>query len=246
MAYLDKYGMVALEQCPWPGNIGDSCADSFRRLNLKIFVAGPSGFLPEVLITYRHTTTPNGDLRHPTAPEKDEKGNNWKEPDFSGDQWIAKYRCLRACHLPSVFFEVKEMEERLKSNWYRYGNNDFAHPATFSSINRGRGTKNSFNDLPVFAQAVLLTKFKYRWDDHYNCFRETENSSADWLNFLMHLIQCEMGGHTPSSQRAKEMIDPNLMWEKVKHYWKPEPNNEELLLDYELGIKKLWGICGAS
>lgn len=65
-------GMIELEQCGHPGNIGDSCAETCRFYILDPHIGlKPSSFI-----------TPTGFIRHPSAPE------GWRENDFSNDQLL--------------------------------------------------------------------------------------------------------------------------------------------------------------
>lgn len=66
---FDKYGCIEMEQCGWPGNIGDSCAETCRLKLLDGVILGLDVFKTDL-----------GFVRHPTAPE------GWRESDFSGDQ----------------------------------------------------------------------------------------------------------------------------------------------------------------
>ncbi len=233
--YFDEHNMVALEQCAWPGNVGDSVHDTNRYRGMNMFVNGANTLMIE---NYVSCTTNLGYLRHPSLKGfVDPKGNSWAEDDFSGDAWLAMQLGLRIGGFNGF---ANEMVQRLRDNWWRYGNGDFIHPGHISVIKRGEMRQNWFTDLPLHGQSILLHKFKWRWNDQYNCFRETEESSADWLNQLLALIHAERYGHTASSRKAKDILNLKVMMEKWEHYWRNEPDNS-LMLDLAwLAGKKLW------
>lgn len=71
---FDEIGCMVMEQCEWPGSVGDSCAETFRYAILSQSQAR----------TVSRFVTEKGYLRHPSLAGKPE----WDEADFSNDQLL--------------------------------------------------------------------------------------------------------------------------------------------------------------
>lgn len=70
MKFVD--GAMVMEQCEWPGSVGDSCAETFRYGILSGESMNVTPFIGE------------GFLRHPSLKGKE----GWDEADFSNDQLL--------------------------------------------------------------------------------------------------------------------------------------------------------------
>ncbi len=238
---FDEYGLIRMEKDGLPGDIGDSCAETFRYFHLRALLEPAAkednNIRKSVLLAMTNVRTNIGYLRHPLAPEKDDKGANWREPGFSHDQFKAMYMALRAFGFTGF---TGEAERRIKSNWYRTGDNNLIHPSYFTYSKRAHGRQNNMSDFPLIAQAYLLLKVKKRWNDEKKELEETKDSSCDWLNFFQMLIQAEMLGHTKYSQKAKEMVTPIQVIEKISSYYASQPNSEWIVSCYDQAVKKVW------
>ena len=228
---IDEFGMIVLEQNPEgdPGNLGDSWRETFADIHLD-FMLGKTDIDRSAKV-YGAASTAIGYLRHPHVPQ------DWREKDFSGDQWKMGYICL-ACVGPQG--AADEMRLRLKNNGYRYGNGDFAHPTIFTVISRGQSSRSAFKDLAILAQITALNLAPIRWNDERKWFESTSDASADWLNYLHMLFQCEYKGHTWASRLAKKLTNPRTAIAKVEAYYAKEPNCGWLLDKYRKVIVNVW------
>lgn len=75
---FDEYGCLVMERDGYPGDLGDSCAETCRYNLLEDF-----GF---TINLYRFYST-KGFLRHPDVPP------SWREDDFSADQALPLMLC---------------------------------------------------------------------------------------------------------------------------------------------------------
>lgn len=89
-------GAIVLEQCGWPGNIGDSAAETGRAA-----VLGVRG------LNLAQFRTDAGYVRHPTAPE------GWRESDFSNDQALPLYLGFHGAPFLDLHLR-SEMRDRYK------------------------------------------------------------------------------------------------------------------------------------
>lgn len=224
---FDKFQMIELEQCAAPGNIGDSCAETFRYWLLKYFVAGRDDqFVGTDLIreAMANTKTDLGYLRHPESP--------WRENDFSSDQWLPRF--LVAATL-SIHFEANEMIGRTPK---RTGNGDILSPLCEAAIDRYYTRDQlTWRDVALYGQALIF-KFPWRWNDEKKWFERSSGSSADYLNWFMFLMFCE-GKPSFWSKRAKKAVKPEVIIQKVRDYYKPEPRAFVVDL-YERAVKKIY------
>lgn len=242
---IDALGLIELEKDPEgsPGRIGDSCAETFRYYHLKFFVdhinhLNTSEYEKDrenVAKAYTILKTPTGYLRHPNVPL------DWREKDFAADQGIPMYLCLWAYDLP---FQGSEMESHFQEAGWRTGNGDLLPPTFFVARERSRTRPFVSWDLSLWGQALAFRYLPFRWSDDknkkwYERIERTSASSADWLNFLHLLIQCEYRGHTWASRRAKNTLSVERFINKIVAYYQDEPNNWAVGL-YVQAIKKLY------
>lgn len=219
--YINDQGGIVLEQCLWPGNIGDQMADTCRLIKVceGILAKDPLNQFAKYIrskLDHKQFISPYGYLRSPKAPYKGEldmDGNpikdSWREDDTSGDQYQAGLLVFD----PN---ERKEMRCRIVRNYCRYGNNQFIHPGFGMQLANWKwGTTQTLNSQ------VDLFQFKWRWSDEHNAFREMENSSADYLNYSL------VASDQPKWLR--ERTPASLLKEKWAHYWRNEPNKEFML-----------------
>lgn len=231
---FDENNLIVMEQCEFPGSIGDSCAETFRYSIFVHYLVKDQEFSKEAINKALSSTfTTTGFLRHPDAPK------GWREEDFTSDQF-----------LPRMITQDLVKADGL-SMWSYLENNKFctdstqrklATPGIFAAHYRGQRRPSLFWDAVSILGQVLLFKVPYRWDDGKNQFSPTETSSCDYLNWIILLIQCELLGHTLASRLAKRLMHPDLLKSKVLDYYKPEPNSKGFTDLYVQAIDKMYQV----
>jgi hypothetical protein len=200
----DDLGLIVMEQGGFPGNIGDSCAETCRLEVLKTVLhkGNPSLAIEEFV-------TETGYVRHPSAPE------GWREEDFSSDQ-----------ALPLFFaFEMNDpryasaMEDRFQSEGYRTGNGDLITPGLFFAL-MGWRLLLSFT---LVVQALIF-KLPYRWNDSIKWFEKSSGSSSDYLNWVITYLYCQYHGYHLFSDIAMWMVGVDKCFAEISSYYAPEPN----------------------
>lgn len=235
---FDHYGFLNSEKDPVgdPGRLGDSCANTFRWLQLAKYV-GPKPDQPNVAMQshvrelYEWLKTNKGYVRHPESI--------WREDDFVGDQAKPLLMGLDAWGL------WQEAQEVAKFHAFRYGNGDLVHPTFKASAARASGWPSWFWDISIYVQIVTMQKIPFRWNDEYFKqgrwpFERSEESSADWLNWFHMIIHAEMKGHTYWTRKAKAYASPREIASRITSYFSPEPNSEWLLELYLKAIIKAY------
>lgn len=212
-------GLVVLEQCEFPGNIGDSCAETCRLYVLKRFIGAPVENEKEILSQF---ITQKGIIRHPSSP--------WREDDTSSDQVLPLVVSATSWNEPipcSLFLN-------------RTGNGDLVSPNLFAAQKRLLGKSSWIYDLSILGQSVVF-KIPFRWNDEKKSFESSKDSSCDYLNFVMVLIQAvETNSMTWPIKRAIKITDKDMVLAKIKHYYRSEPNCENLISAYSLALEKIW------
>lgn len=203
--YRDSLNLMVSETSPYPGSIGDSCANTARSQVLN----------PKQTTCLQSFFTDTGCVRHPTAPD------GWRESDFSGDQL-----------LPLYLASDDETKLRLRKRFpTRSGNGNFLAPVVWSAMRELHLLTNFF----LFLQALLFM-LPYRWSDHeglkwYQRLEKTEGSSADYLNWFIVCV------YLKRMNKLYFNIDIDEVSHKVFDYYANEPNNVEVLQDYEVGFQ---------
>jgi hypothetical protein len=204
----DAEGCMISETSPWPGSIGDSCANTCRSEVLN----------PKDENVVKAFVTELGVVRHKSAP------SDWMEKDTSDDQLIPFYLAAPTYLKDSV------------RKWYPYkaGNGSLHNPLAYAVI---WGHWIGLNVL-LLLQLFTMTCVPYRWSDAdglkwYQRFERSAGSSADWLNWFVICVALKRQGHL--------LFKPNIdrVAHKVFDYYQNEPNNLEVLRDYEEAFK-LW------
>jgi hypothetical protein len=239
MAKFDSLGLIIMEQCEAPGSLGDSCAETFRYFLLDLYIRdSKSGLSAEewhtraqgIQAALRLTQTVRGYLRHPDVPI------DWREGDFTSDQFLPR-------QVVEQFLNVNfDMYRFLESNSYctNFPPTKLAQPGLFCAYNRGKGQPSLFWDAVAILGQALLFKFPYRWDDGRSAFESVEESSCDYLNWFMLLVQCEIYGCTVFSRLAKRLVSSTTLKMKVASYYAKEPNSLWILQLYEQAIDKAY------
>ncbi len=206
---LDDYKTMVMEQCPWPGNIGDSCAETSRYAHLKLLLGDD---IDDVNLNCFVTT--RGYIRHPTAPDA------WRERDFSSDQALPLF-------LAFSLFDAKQaqkMKYRMEDYKWRTGNGNLVSPLLYALLNESQFLLKLF----VVIQALLFA-FPTRWSDSKNQFESSIDSSCDYINY----IHC-----TVKVPRHYQLVHLDFLKEKVRQYYHNEPNSEFLIELYDKVIDK--------
>jgi hypothetical protein len=159
-----------------------------------------------------------GFVRHKTAPD------GWREGDFSDDQCIPLF-------LAAPDFVRKIIQQRLP---YKAGNGSLHNPLAYAVIwNHWIGL-----NLLLLLQLFIMACVPYRWSDRdglkwYQRFEKTEGSSADWLNWFVICVALKRKGRLFFKPPIYKVAD------KVWSYFQGEPNNQEVLADFQKGFD-LW------
>lgn len=161
--------------------------------------------------------TDTGCVRHPDTP--------WRESDFSGDQLIALFMAANG-----------EQRGRLRQLFpKRAGDGNLHAPLTWAIMNNHFILANLFLLLQK-----LLFALPYRYSDAdglkwYQRLQRMDEASADYLNFFVAAVYMKRCGV------LKINIDTEEVAHKVFHYYQNEPNNIEVLKDYEAGFNLIDG-----
>lgn len=214
--FFDTHGAVVMEEVPYPGNIGDSCAETCRYRLL-------SGLTFEELLKLSTAfITPTGYIRHPTSP--------WGEDDFTSDQALPLYLLFAG------FDQTEwrdEFERRLKDAGWKTGNGDYANLLFISAIYRAHQKQTWLTDLPILLQALAVRFIPYRWNEVAKWFERTEGSSCDWLNYFHVLNQGRRDTETITRKLAKLITPHSMVMTKIRSYYVNEPNSSTLLEMYQ-------------
>lgn len=221
---IDSYKTLVMDQCFWPGNIGDSCAETARYVHLKSLLGLPA---PEVDLNAFVTNT--GFVRHPTAPTSAQLPPNadgtpaasWRETDFSSDQGLPLFLAARKTDQRLANLIIS----RIFGDGYKTGNGDFVNPGFYSFLEN----LSWLTHVAVDVQALLL-RFPYRWSDSKNKFEPMEESAADYLNWIHSAVYC--------NPIERKLIHADVLKAKVAEYYAPEPNCQFLLDLYNQVIDK--------
>jgi hypothetical protein len=203
-----------MDQSSWPGNIGDSCAETSRYAHLKLLLG-----LPIDDVDLYAFISNSGFLRHPLAPaagEIDGKNESWRETDFTSDQGLPLFLAARKSDQSLARLIIS----RIHQDSYKTGNGDLVNPGFYALLTDTEWLLHVSTDV----QALLL-RFPYRWSDSKNRFEENEESAADYLNWIhcaVYLSPCE-----------RKLIPKDLLKAKVRKYYQPEPNCQFLLDLYD-------------
>lgn len=193
-------GAIELEQVDRPGSLGDSCAETARYAHLRMLLGNY-----EQDYNLHQFVTPFGYIRHPLVPE------DWRESDFSSDQALPLYLAFRRS---ADAARLNEMEHRLRSLGYRTGNGDLISPGLFAEAFA------NWLRTPLLLLQLALFKLPYRWNDEKRAFEATTGSSADYINFVHVAV------YAPAWLRKR--LNSKLIFEKVCHYYAPEPHSANI------------------
>lgn len=216
----DSNGLIEMEHCAFPGNVGDSCAETCRYISLVAFVF--NSFEQQAFSkAIEMFLSPVGVLRHPKSP--------WREDDTSSDQVLPLVVAADFCgfDLPGFVFKTKT------------GNGDYVSPMLFAVQKRFKRKQYWFFDLSILAQCYVF-KIPFRWNDEKKSFEGSKGSSCDYLNLIISLIHSvKTKTETWPIKKAIKSLDKDVVFQKVKDYYSNEPN-AFVVSWYEKAITKLW------
>ena len=210
---LDEYGCLMTEHEGYPSNIGDSCAETSRIFHIKWVLAD----WPDEYKLYQFITD-SGIIRHPNAPP------DWRETDIPTDQALPLYLATRFANYPRLNTIIKMM---IVDAGYRTGDGNLVSPIFFAIL---KGWKWLLN-LTLLGQ-IFLFKLPFRWSDSKKKFESNKDSSGDYLNFIHAAIY--------ASPFIRWFIGAEKLKQKVRHYYRDEPNVDWLLTDYDKFIERYW------
>lgn len=223
---IDEYGCIEMEQCKWPGSIGDSAAESGRYEHLNMLLGNYVH-----ICNLENFVTATGYIRHPTAPDAgavlpngEVTKESWRESDFSSDQALPLYLAWRK---GGNYVRTNQMERRFRRNFFRTGNGDLLTPGLFAEMYA------PLLRVPLLLAQLAIFKFKYRWNDELNRFEENTESSCDYINFIHVAV------YAPKWLRRR--IDARNLYNKVRDYYNVEPNCVFLKSLYHQVIFKYFG-----
>ncbi len=203
-----------MEQNGYPGNIGDSCAETSRYAHLKDLLNEDRSD-----VDLQQFQTETGFVRHPTAPE------GWREDDFSGDQALPLYLASR--DNPSADPIYWKLRNSIETTGYKSGNGDFISPVFYGLVT----DKQWLVSLSTAVQGLLF-RFPYRWSDAYKNIERQEGSSADYLNYLHAAVY--------ASPYARSFVSKATLKQKIRDYYEVEPNSLWLVQLYDRVIDLYW------
>lgn len=203
---LDEDNLIEMEQCSFPGNIGDSCAETSRFVILSQLVKDHN-----FEIDLNDFLTPIGVLRHPDSP--------WLENDTSFDQVMP----LIIAGMLTDITVANKAKAFIKKDGYKTGNGDLVPPSYLPVIMRN-SKFNFIFDIIVILQSLLFL-LPYRWSDSKKKLEPMQGSSADYLNFVMILAFAKLTNTVTLPLKIAQKLTPkDKILEKIKSYYAPEPN----------------------
>lgn len=156
--------------------------------------------------------TPTGFVRSPDAPP------GWRESDFSDDQL-----------LPLIMADESIISTARKRLPIKSGNGFLHNPLTFAIL----WGQHWLANIVLRLQYFLMTKVPWRWDDGKKAFVSTADMTCDWLNWF---VTCVYLKRNSIFWYEFDQQDLDLIRSKIYSYYKDEPNNQQILLEYEKGL----------
>lgn len=231
---FDDLNLLVSEIGEAPAIYGDSAANSARH---QILTNGALSHTLTLFFNYEGL-----EVRHPYLDGYvSDKGESWGADDFSVDQWLPLFI---ACMLLEPLL-AKRMLENFLNRKYRVGDGSFPNLLMVSAIKRAARRYSFISDLPILLHA-LFSYFPFRWSDAdglkwYQRIQRSTDSTSDYLNFLMCLLQgYKTNTVTVSLWLAKIIIGKNRMKRKIASYFAKEPNSEFIIEAYFKAIDSIF------
>lgn len=211
--HYDGLGCLVRET-EYPGNVGDSMAETSRKAILDI-VNFEEGIFPQ-----NSFETKNGFVRHMDSP--------WREDDMSSDQMLPYILTRRL------------LNRTISEKWLKIpGTTKTVSPGVYFAVRENWYGLSIVNMLQGF-----LFKIPYRWSDDDRLkgklwkLEKSSGSSADYLNYvavLCFLKRMNVWFYNPVSKQK--------MLEKITDYYQngsdPEKNSQWIIDSYRRAIEKL-------
>lgn len=225
--YLDANGLVVLEQSAFPGNTGDSCAETSRLVTLQILLGDDIHSELHLFIVS------GGIIRYPDSP--------WGITDTSSDQVSP---LIVATALTDLSL-TKTITNILEENHLRTGNGDIVTPGLLANLERAENHRFLwFMDLTNLLQALIF-KLPLTWNPSATINPKTwlissKTQSSGYLNWINNLAFAKIKGDTWPNKLAKKLIKKEKALEMVRNYYAPEQNSAWLLTLYSSALEKIW------
>jgi hypothetical protein len=220
--HFDNNGLLVMDQEGFPGNIGDSCAETSRYVTLQYLLGNP----PKIDLSPFDTSL--GVIDYPSSP--------WGPNTTSDDQvspLIAATSLTNSQLCKTITLQVEDAG-------YKTGNGQFIHPSSFAQLERSQGSiVQGLWDWTIVFQALLF-KVPVYWNDGTKSFQTTANDEADYLNFVNFLAFAKQKRWTLACWLATKLTSSSVVMAKVSGYYQKEPNVQWLLDIYQQSIKKVW------
>lgn len=214
---VDHHNVLILEEVGLPGDLGDSCAETGRYTVLSNLV----GYFPygKDLSLEAFIGRDNGFVRHPDVPE------SWKEKDFTSDQGINLIYAYDIQGPANVTYAVK-----YQMRWFTAKYNKISLPSVMAA---SRGMLRTLNVLN--AVQGLIFRIPFRWSDSKRKFEKSNDSSADYLNWIVTCAYLKLKGRDPIMN-----VDQSVVEEKIRNYHANQNNVAEMLALYMAACRILY------
>ena len=222
---LDGNGLIVLEQCSFPGSIGDSAAETSRMVTLQRLLGLP---IQSDLALF---VTDKGVLRYPTSP--------WRENDTSGDQVAPLIAAGDQSHQQAVINQIK-------ANGYKTGNGNLINPGFFANMQRANGVWIQWPwDLAILGEAFILA-LPFAWNPNASMINpltwlvSSSNQTAPYLNWINALAFARQKKWTLPCWLATKIVSKKKALAAVKSYYSVEPKVQWLLDLYDQAANEIW------
>lgn len=214
---IDEHGCVIMQSVGWPGDIGDSCAETGRYIVLR-GSADPQ-------INLMAFVTDIGFIRHPTSP--------WKEDTFTTDQ--ALYLLMAADLTDRPLRDI--VVSKLRRMGWQTAPGKPAHPNLYFLAHRWY----QLCGLTEIAQ-MMFNLIPFRWHDgndgteSWGAFRRRfwrfKSAEGSTVSFMTTLLGCiflkRVGVRWPLRILNKEKY-----LAKTRAYYANQPNSEWFVAMFE-------------
>lgn len=233
---IDEFNTVVREKDGYPGDIGDSCADTAR-----LFVLDPLTLFYDHLLNLDVFWTPRGYVRHPLAPERDEKGESWREEDFSSDQALP----LLLAYEVSRNILRTNLANRLRIAGWRTGDGNLVSPGLYALskfvLSRDRVWLHVLGLINLVQALLFLVHVRWSDDERHTGWRRIQwgGNEGDYLNW--HVINDFLwltGVYWPLAI-CYRIWTPRTVYAKVKAYYASQPNHEWYLAPWRQSLNAI-------
>jgi hypothetical protein len=220
-----------MEQTPFPGSVGDGCAESSRYVTLCEFLNQNS--FPQVNLA--RLVTLAGVVRYPCPPSP------WAASDTSGDQ-VAPLIAATSLTQPSL---ADTIISQIVTNKYCTGNGKLINPGLYANVKRHQGSHVQWLwDLSILGQALIF-KLPFAWNPNAtwnpkSWLISSSGQTSGYLNWTNALAFARCKSWTWPCWLATKIIGKTQVMAAVQSYYRPEPNSAWMLNIYEQAFNKIW------